>query len=330
MSTNEGEGAGSIRVAGVQFQHAADDKARNLGVMAGFVERAAAAGVQILVFPEMCITGYWHVPGLDRAALDALAEPADGPSGGRIRAWARDTGMIVGAGFLERGDDGRLFNSYLVALPDGATHVHRKIHAFEHAEIASGERYTVFETALGVRLGVLICYDNNIVENVRATALLGADVLLAPHQTGGVLSRSPHAMGLIDVALWRNRAADPAAIEREFRGEKGRGWLMRWLPARAHDNGLFLVFSNGVGEDHGEVRTGNATILDPYGRVLAETWAAADAMVVADLDLGLLPLATGRRWIRARKPELYGLLTERLGHELPPQAARFSTAPVKR
>ena len=97
------------------------------------------------------------------------------------------------------------------------------------------------------------------------TALAGADVLLAPHQTGGVGGKDPHRMGLIDPALWANRLADPESIEREFRGDKGRGWLMRWLPSRAHDNGLFLIFSNGVGVDDDEIRTGNAMILDPYG-----------------------------------------------------------------
>jgi predicted amidohydrolase len=137
-------------------------------------------------------------------------------------------------------------------------------------------------------------------------------------------------MGLIDPRLWHERERSPAAIEAEFRGDKGRGWLMRWLPARAHDNGMFLLFANGVGEDDGEVRTGNAMILDPYGRILAETWAARDEMVVADLDLDLLPLSTGRRWIRGRRPGLYGVLTKPLGHELDPRAARFSSAPVSR
>lgn len=320
----------SVRAASVQFNHHAGDKAYNMAVMDGFVRRAASAGVELLVFPEMCITGYWHVRNLDRAALDALAEPLDGPSIGRVAAWARETGMIVGAGFLERGDDGRLFNAYTVCQPDGRIDCHRKLHAFESDDIASGDRYTVFDTTLGVRMGVLICWDNNLVENVRATALLGADVLIAPHQTGGCASRSPFAMGVIDPALWRDRAADPEAIRAEMQGDKGRGWLMRWLPARAHDNGLFLVFSNGVGEDDGEVRTGNAMILDPYGRILAESRAVDDDMVAADLDLDLLPLATGRRWIRGRRPELYGLLTERLGHELDPRRARFSTDAVVR
>ncbi|HYD98261.1 MAG TPA: nitrilase family protein [Alphaproteobacteria bacterium] len=320
-----------IRAASAQFQHRPSDKAYNLGRIDEMAADAAARGMQIVVFPEMCITGYWHVTRLPRPALEALAEPVpDGPSVERLRGLARRYGMIVGAGLLERGADGRLFNAYVACLPDGTVHCHRKLHAFESDHISSGDRYTVFDTHLGAKLGILICWDNNLVENVRATALLGADILLAPHQTGGCLSRSPEAMGLIDPKLWQNRHADPAAIEAEFRGPKGRGWLMRWLPARAHDNGLFLIFSNGVGQDEEEVRTGNAMILDPYGRILAETGKAGDDLVTAELDLGMLPLCTGRRWIRGRRPELYGLLTERSGDELDPRRARFSTDPVVR
>ena len=174
--------------------------------------------------------------------------------------------------------------------------------------MSSGNEYTVFDTPWGVRIGVLICWDNNLIENVRMTALAGADILLAPHQTGGCKSASPHAMGPVDVALWDQRKENPEAIEAEFRGPKGREWLMRWLPARAHDNGLFIVFSNGVGEDDGEVRTGNAMIIDCYGRIIAETWQAADAMVVAELDLSLLENCTGRRWMRGRRPELYAAI----------------------
>jgi predicted amidohydrolase len=321
----------SIRCAAVQFHHHAGDKEYNLSVVRRYVAEAKRREVKIVSFPEMCITGYWHVRNLDRAGLDALAEPVQGGrSSDAIRALARESDMLVGAGLLEQGPDGVLFNSYVMALPDGSLHVHRKIHAFEHEEIASGERYTVFDTPWGVRVGVLICYDNNLVENARATALMGADILVAPHQTGGCASRSPHAMGLIDPALWHNRAADPAAITAEFQGPKGREWLMRWLPARAHDNGMFILFSNGVGEDDGEVRTGNAMILDPYGRIVAESRSPEDDMVVADLDLDLLPLSTGRRWIRGRKPALYEPLTRPLGHEMDPRSARFSEAPVER
>ncbi len=223
--------------------------------------------------------------------------------------------MAIGVGLIGQRDDGRL-------------HRHRKIHAFESPHVSTEDSFTVFDTPWGVKLGVLVCWDNNLIENVRATALLGADILIAPHQTGGTDSRSPHGMKPIDPVLWRQRAQDPERLKAEFQGEKGRGWLMRWLPARAHDNGLFLLFANGVGEDDGEVRTGNAMILDPYGRVLVESTSIDDDLVVADLDLELLPMSTGRRWIRGRRPELYGSLSERQGHELSPPEARFSTEPV--
>ena len=167
------------------------------------------------------------------------------------------------------------------------------------------DRNTVFDTHLGWRMGVLICYDNNLVENVRITALKGADLLLAPHQTGGCNLRNPHSMGLVDRALWDARKENPEAIETELKGPKGRGWLLRWLPSRAHDNGLFLAFANGVGVDDDEIRTGNAMIIDTYGRILAETWKADDDMVVADLDPALFENCTGRRWLRSRRPELY-------------------------
>ena len=75
------------------------------------------------------------------------------------------------------------------------------------------------------------------------------------------------------------------------------------------------MFSNGVGVDDDEIRTGNAMILDPYGRVLADTGKAGDDVVVADLDASLLEKATGRLWIRARRPDLYGELAVPTGLE---------------
>jgi predicted amidohydrolase len=130
-------------------------------------------------------------------------------------------------------------------------------------------------------------------------------------------------MGLVPRELWERRRENPQAIEEEFSGPKGRGWLMRWLPTRAHDNGLFLIFANGVGVDDDEIRTGNAMIIDPYGRILAETWKADDDMVIADLDLALLEECTGRRWIRTRRPELYGPLTVPTGQERGTRSVRF-------
>lgn len=313
-----------IRVATVQFQHAPGDRSYNLGRIRHFVTEAARARVEIIAFPEMCVTGYWHVRKLDREAVEALAEPVpDGPSARLLLDLARERGMSIGAGLVERADDGRLYNSYLVAMPDGRWAVHRKLHVFVSPFLASGHHYTVFDTPHGCRVGVLICYDNNIVENARVTALLGAEVLLAPHQTGGCDSVSPRGMKPVDPAIWARRKEDPAAVEAELCGPKGRAWLMRWLPSRAHDNGMFLLFSNGVGPDDDEIRTGNAMVLDPYGEVLAETRAPGDAIVVADLDASVLPSSSGRRWLRARRPELYEPLVRRTGQEEDTRRVRF-------
>lgn len=313
-----------IRVATVQLESAPGDAAVNLRKLESFVLEAAAQGARLVVFPECVITGYWFIRHLSTEQLAALSEPVPaGPGTQRLLQLARHHNIAIGAGLVENAGDGVFHNTYVVALPSGAVHRHRKLHAFEHDAIQSGRDYTVFALEDGWHAGVLLCYDCNIIENPRMTALLGADILIAPHQTGGVRSKDPNLMGLIDRGLWDNRHADPEAIEREFRGDKGRGWLMRWLPSRAHDNGMFLIFSNGVGVDDDEIRTGNAMVLDPYGRILAETCNAADTMVIADLDPSLLTHATGRKWMQARRPELYHPLAVRTGRERDARQMKF-------
>ena len=314
----------NVRVAAVQLEHAAGDKRANLDKIVGFVEQAAHQGVEIVTFPECCITGYWFLRHLSREELIDLAEPVfDGPSSQALLGMAKEYKMTIGAGLVEMGEDDRLYNTYVVAMPNGECRRHRKLHCFVSEFMSSGSEYTVFDAPHGCRVGVLTCYDNNIGENVRITALKGAEILLAPHQTGGCNSPDPHTMGLVDRALWEDRHNNPQAIEEELRGPKGRGWLMRWLPTRAHDNGVFLVYGNGVGVDDDEIRTGNAMVIDPYGRILAETWKAGDDMVVADLDATLLDISTGRRWIKTRRPELYSLLTVPTGLERDTREVRF-------
>ncbi len=315
----------TIRAASVQFNHSMGDKSINWERMSRFVEGAAKQGVDLLVFPEMCITGYWHVRKLSREDIELLAEPVpDGPSTKQLLDLSLQNNMTIGAGLIEQADDGALYNTYIVAMPDGNMSFHRKLHCFISEHMSSGNSYTVFDIPQGARVGLLICYDNNIIENVRATALAGAEILLAPHQTGGCHTPSPRCMGRIDPKLWENRDADPQAIEAEFRGPKGREWLMHWLPSRAHDNGMFVLYSNGVGIDDDEVRTGNAMILDPYGDILVETWKARDEMVMADLDRSMLDMCTGQRWIRSRRPDLYKPLTIPTGRETDIRKVRFS------
>ena len=314
-----------IKAAAVQFEHASGDKRANLDTIAGFVERAHTASVDLIIFPECCVTGYWFLRNLTRSELEDLSEPVPGgPTSLELSQLARERGMTIGAGLVELGDDGELYNTYVVAQPDGTIHLHRKLHTFVSKHMRSGSEITVFDSPHGCRLGILTCYDNNLTENARLTALQGADIILAPHQTGGCKTHDPNIMGLVDRELWDNRENDPNAIELEFHGDKGRGWLLRWLPSRAHDNGVFYLFSNGVGIDDDEVRTGNAMIIDPFGRILTETWKARDEMVIAELDPELRVDNTGQRWITARRPDLYKPLAEPTGRELDMRTARFS------
>jgi len=319
----------NVRVASVQLEPKAAEKGANLVKIKSFVKQAAAKKVEMIVFPECCITGYWFLRKLSRDELIALAEPVfDGPSSRALMALSKEHNMTIGAGLVEITDDGALYNTYIVAMPNGKFARHRKIHCFISEHLTSGSEYTVFDTPQDCKVGILICYDNNIGENVRMTALKGAEILFAPHQTGGCDSPSPYCMGLIDKALWHNRHKNPDAIEAEFKGPKGRGWITTWLPARAHDNGMFLIYSNGVGVDDNEIRTGNAMILSCYGQILTETCRADDDMVVADLDTSLRDNCTGVRWIRSRRPELYKPLAIPTGLEKDTRKVRFEGKPT--
>jgi hypothetical protein len=118
--------------------------------------------------------------------------------------------------------------------------------------------------------------------------------------------------GTIDRKLWDNRHRDPVPLRVEFQGPKGRGWLLRWLPARAFENGVYYVFSNAVGVDHDTIKTGGAMILDPFGEILAESQALGDDVVVGLCTPEKIELSSGRRYLRARRPDLYAKLAEPL------------------
>src|SRR3989304_1721691 len=90
-----------LRVSAVPFQHVPHDKKANLATIRRFVEQAAAKGVQVVCFPECCITGYWTLRKLGRDEFRALAEPVPtGPSSQALLALARQSGITLGAGFL--------------------------------------------------------------------------------------------------------------------------------------------------------------------------------------------------------------------------------------
>ena len=297
-----------IRIAAAQFEARDRDKEYNLGRIRDLTARAAEQGAEIVSFHECCIPGYTYLQTLSRGEMLALAEPVpDGPSTAKLIEIAREHSVAVLAGLLEvDGDD--LLNTYVAVSPDGYVTKFSKLHAFVSKHLTPGSEYRVFNLC-GCRCGILICYDNNLPENVRMTTLLGADIIFMPHVTCGLPSVMP-GRGTIDRAVWDNRHRDPVRCRQEFTGPKGRGWLMRWLPARAYENGIYAVFTNPIGMDDGEVRNGNAMVIDPFGEIIAECTKLGDDVTVGLCTADKLTLASGRRYLRARRPELYGKLVE--------------------
>jgi predicted amidohydrolase len=302
-----------IRVAVAQFEHRNGDKAYNLSRIEVLTRRAVEQGAEIASFHECSVSGYTFLQHLSREEIANLAEPVpDGPTVEALVKIARNLGVVVMAGLVEIDPQGRLFNCYATVGPQGFITKYRKLHTFISPFLDPGDSYNVIDL-LGIKAGFLICYDNNLPENVRMTTLLGAEVIFMPHVTGCLQSAMP-GRGTVDKSLWENRERDPARLRIEFEGPKGRGWLMRWLPARAWENGVYAVFSNAVGVDDDTIKPGLAMILDPFGEVVAESRALGDDVVVALLTADKLAESSGRRYLRARRPDLYGKLVEPLPH----------------
>jgi predicted amidohydrolase len=303
-----------IKIGAAQFEARDADKGFNLGRIEALTRQAVERGAEIVSFHECCISGYTFLQALSRARLAELAEPVpDGPSTKRLIEISREYGVPVLAGLVEiEGDE--LYNTYVCATPDGFLAKHRKLHAFISKFISSGDQFTVFDLC-DCRMGILICYDNNLPENVRMTAMMGAEVVFMPHVTCGLPSVMP-GRGIIDRKLWENRERDPVSLRQAFLGPKGRGWLMRWLPTRAYENGVYAVYTNPIGIDYDTVKNGNAMIIDPFGEILVESDALEDDVVVGLLTPDKIPISSGYRYLRARRPELYGKMVEPLSTEM--------------
>jgi predicted amidohydrolase len=298
-----------IRIAAAQFEHRDNDKAYNLSRVRELTRCAVEQGAEVVSFHECCLSGYTFLQHLDRDEFAAVAERVpEGPSVRALSEIAREHRCVVMAGLVEVDTSGRFYNAYAAVGPDEFLVKHRKLHTFISPFHTPGDSYTVFDL-LGVRFGMLTCYDNNLPENVRITTMMGAEVIMMPHVTGCLPSPMP-GRGTVDRSLWENRRRDPVRLRQEFQGPKGRGWLMKWLPARAWENGVYAVFSNAIGVDGDTIKPGLAMILDPFGELLVESQALDDDVIVGLLTAEKLEQSSGRRYLRARRPDLYARLVE--------------------
>jgi predicted amidohydrolase len=328
----------TLRVASIPLRSCRGEPTQNVTHIAQWLSLAACEAIGLVVFPETCLAGYGSLAKLHRDELEALAEPLDGPSLGAVAAAVERTGVGAGVGLIERAPDGRLFNSYVVCMPGGIRHCHRKLHAFEHRRIVSGDRFTVFDTVWGIRIGVLIGGDAYLVENVRMTALMGATLLVAPHRSYATRRGGRRAMQPVSAEQWQRRDRVAGAVAGRTGGGATAGavsgradgnaadYLRAWLPARAADNGMFVVLSDGVDADTKAAGSGASMIVDPCGRILAESAGAKDeesAIVSAAIDPHLIDTSAGHQWLKARRPDLYAPLG-RADH----QAASFEPRTV--
>ncbi len=294
----------ALRISTAQFENKSGDKDYNLSVIDKLSEKAAQQGSDAIAFHECSVTGYTFARHLSKEQMLDLAELIPtGPSILKLQELARKNNIAILAGLFEKDEYDNLFKAYVCVDKNGLRAKFRKLHPFINPHLIPGDKYCVFELH-GWKCGILVCYDNNIIENVRATTLLGANIIFMPHVTMCTPSTRPGA-GFVDPELWKNRERDPTSLRIEFDGMKGRDWLMKWLPARAYDNAIYAVFSNPIGMDDDQLKNGCSMIIDPFGDVIAECRALGDDIAIATLTSEKLTQAGGYRYIKARRPELY-------------------------
>jgi predicted amidohydrolase len=295
----------NLIIATAQFEHKSGDKTYNLDTIEKLTAKAAAKGAKVIAFHECSITGYTYARKLsEQQMLDVAELIPDGPGINRLAEIAAKYNMVILAGLFEKDLYNDLYKAYVCVGSNGLIAKYRKLHPFINPHLKPGNEYCVFDL-FGWKCGILICYDNNIIENVRATKLLGADIIFMPHVTMCTPSTRPGA-GFVDPQLWANRTNDPTSLRLEFEGMKGRDWLMKWLPARAYDNGVYCVFANPIGMDDDQLKNGRSMIIDPFGDIIAECTALDDELVTATLVYDKIQQSGGHRYIQARRPDLYG------------------------
>lgn len=304
-----------LKISTAQFENKSGDKTYNLSVIERLSQKAAKEGSNVIAFHECSITGYTFARHLSKEQMLDLAEfIPDGESILKLTEIAKKNDIVILAGLFEKDADDNLFKAYVCVDKNGLVAKYRKIHPFINPHLTAGNQYCVFDL-YGWKCGILICYDNNVIENVRATKLLGANIIFMPHVTMCTPSTRPGA-GFVDPKLWENRENDPTSLRLEFDGMKGRDWLIKWLPARAYDNAIYAIFSNPIGMDDDQLKNGCSMIIDPFGDVIAECRTLGDDIASAIITSEKLTQAGGYRYINARKPDLY---REIIGQEHTPQ-----------
>ena len=270
-----------LQVSCIQFEPLIGDVDGNLARSSTLIRAAAASGSRLIVLPELANTGYVFET---LEEVRSLAEPM--PDGRSARAWsqlAQELNIYLVAGITERDGD-RLYNSALVAGPDGYIGAYRKAHLWDRENLffAKGNLgFQVFDTALG-KIGVAICYDGWFPETFRQLALQGAEIVCVP----------------TNWVPMPDQPADEAAMANVLHR------------AAAHSNGIFIACADRVGVERGQPFEGQSLIVGPRGWTLAGP-ASRDRpeTVTALVDLaaaGRKDLNAFNSLLRDRRADVYG------------------------
>jgi predicted amidohydrolase len=261
-----------MRTALLQSSGRPGSVAENLKVLDEAAGRAAAAGAGLLITPEMFLTGYAIGDDIAR-----LAEPADGDSADAVAEVAGRHGLAVAYGYPERaGED--VYNAVQLISADGVRLAgYRKTHlfgCFERDHFAPGAQQVVQAELNGLTVGLLICYDVEFPENVRAHALAGTDLLVVP-------TAQMHPYQFVAESM---------------------------IPVRAFESQMYVAYVNRVGPEGDFEFVGLSTLAGPDGVARARA-GRAEQLVFADADPVFLAASReANPYLKDRRPGLYGSL----------------------
>jgi 5-aminopentanamidase len=275
--------SGQIEIACAQLAPVFGDVDGNRARASQAIETAARAGADLVVLPELCITGYAFA---DESEACELGERADGPTLEQWRALAETHRVVIVGGFCELDADGAPRNSALLVERDGSSRLYRKTHLWDREQlifVAGTEPPPVIQTSVG-RVGLAICYDAFFPEVMRALALAGADVIAVPMNS----PVSGPSTGSLPVEA-------VLAI------------------ASAHINRVYVAQADRAGPERG-IRWANASVIcDPDGRLLAGS-VEGTALLRAGCDLERArdkALGVRNDVFADRRPHLYATTDEK-------------------
>ncbi|MER8485818.1 nitrilase-related carbon-nitrogen hydrolase [Mesorhizobium sp. M1322] len=282
-------------------------RAETVDRLVALLERAAAAGAEIAVFPELALTTFfprWRID--DQAEIEAFFEPAmPGPQTQRLyEAAARlKIGFALGYAELTRVDGGRFNTMDLVGQDGKLVGRYRKIHVPGSSEPEPGttvhleRRY--FEPGnlgfpvfvyRGVRVGMAICNDRRWPETYRMLCLNGAEIVLIGYNTPLLLDEAP---ALAHLRMFHNHLP---------------------MQAGAYQNTVWVAAAAKAGVEDGQALIGGSCIIAPTGEIAAQAMSLDDEVIVhrADLDLIAVCRKVNFDFAKYRRPDQYRLIADQV------------------